>query len=1421
MSDFRIAVVGMAGRFPQAENIQALWEALCEKKNLASRFSATDLAKAGVSRATSSKPNYVPVRAALSDADCFDFAFFGYSPHEAKLLDPQHRIFLECSWSVLEDAGYAPDKITFPVGVFAGASPCTYLNSLGLKLSDLNDGLLAQIGTQADFLSTRVSYKLGLTGPSMTVQTGCSTSLVAVHLAVQSLLARECDMALAGGSSIRFPQQSGYLYEQGGVYSPDGLCRAFDEQAGGVFSGNGVAIVALKRFEDAVRDGDPIRAVILATAVNNDGKEKIGFTAPSETGQSQGLAMALQLAGISAEKIGFVEAHGTGTLLGDPIEVGALKKAFRAQTDKKSFCALGSVKSNLGHLDAASGVTGLIKACLALENKKIPATLNFNRANPQLGLDESPFYVNSETIDWPESQAKFALVNSFGIGGTNAHVVLQSHDEVNVLTGKRDFFGKHFLPLSAKTKTSLDLMAAGFENLSSRKLEDQCHTLQTARSVFAQRSVLLLHSQVNSVGSRLTGSTNVNRKICFMFPGGGAQYFPMGAELYDSNPAYKHNIDTCANLILQRTNTDIRKFLFGPTFDLSKPQPELYGFGVSFACLFATEFAMAQTLMSVGIEPEGGMIGHSLGEYIAATLAGVFDLKDALDLVVTRGELFAKCASGAMLSVRCSEKTVNLIGLPDGASVSARNAPELLTVSGPLHVIEETESKLTLAGLECRRVPLQVPAHCNLLDPVLPAYAEAVLKAAPKSPRRPMISNLTGTWLTPEQATSVDYWVQQMRQPVNFALGLETLTKLPVALLEVGPGRVLSGLARANSQVMSQAEPIVTMRAENEAGSDNHFVASAVAKLWICGASIDWLKISGSSRRVSAPGYRFDRTRLMPEGRVKTSTELENWFYTVSWRHHPLASVAPLIITDCVVAGAATSPEIRTSLTKMGVTLHSQDEECSTFIYFPEVSSDILENTKSVLTLRDILKSKPYKRVLVFVPCIDKPEMAPFVSAAKVLPQEDTDLSITLLKYSSDSIDMALSIALSSYAIRDARVVSVCADGLYIPEFAPMPLHSGLKNLRVLRENGCYLITGGLGTVGLHLAHHLSTKYKARVALVSRREDHSSVSEKILECEAGGGRIFLVTADTSNRAQMEAAFEKIEREFGEINGVLHAAGVTSGPSIQAMSSKISLMDFETQFQAKIAGTRVLDSLLEERDLDFILLFSSNASILGGVGMLAYSAANIFMDLFAAEKWKGGDRRWLTATWDGWRVAGKGSLRKTSLDRFALQPDESVVAFERIVQNSPVPTTVVSKENIFERAAIWLNDLADRGSMEQETEENPLETLDRVAPKDEIERKVAKIWEELLGVKNVGINEIFFDLGGHSLYATRMLSRLRESLGIEFPLFRLFENPTVAGMAAIVKTLIAESPAKPISNEQIVSRSKTKTLQEIMAALKKE
>ena len=947
LTGFEIAVIGMSGRFPGSGNIEEFWENLKNGREGITFFTDEELKEVGMSDKVLQSPRYVKAYGWLDKQLFFDAAFFGYTPAEAELMDPQIRLFHECAYEALEDAGYDSSTYKKPIGLYAGASANLPWQS-NINIANISAWFASKQLTDKDFLATRIAYKLNLHGPAMTVDTACSTSLTAIHLAIQGLLSGDCDMALSGGVTAILYSKSGYFYEQGMILSSDGHTRAFDAKANGSNMGDAAAIVVLKRYSDAVEDRDTIHAVIKGSAINNDGNRKAAYTAPSVEGQASVIRTAHRMAEVDPETITYVETHGTGTILGDPVEIEGLKAAFN--TKKKHFCRIGSVKSNVGHLEMAAGVAGFIKTVLALKHKQIPPTLCFETPSPKIDFANSPFVVNTQLTEWKRITPGLPLragVSSFGIGGTNVHIILEEAPEVSESVGQwvsesvrkapEGTRGLTPLPnrqyqlilLSAKTETALEKMTQNLaeyfkKNLLNRgshknptnpgpTLADAAYTLQVGRQVFPHRRMLVcpgndIKETVNllSTGSRKLKtykSEEDNRPIIFLFSGLGAQYENMGRELYEKEPLFRGEMDRCFKILNSLVDYDIKEILYpSDRSDTLINQP-----GISQVAVFIFEYALAQLLMAWGIKPHA-LMGYSFGEYTAACVSGVFSLKDGLKLVVSRGQLLQETPLGAMLSVPLPPGEITpLLNLNPGLSLAIDNGPSCL-VSGPNALIDTFAKQMKEKRVVCMRIGAERAIHSGMMNPAAKKLASFLNTIPLNKPKFPYVSNVTGDWQTDKEAVSPAYWARHLQETVQFDRGMKTLLKKPGAIfVEIGPGRDISTLALRHLESDNNAQHRVLnlVKAPNQDISDVYFLLNRIGRLWMYGQSIDWDEFYGGQKnqrhRISLPPYPFER-QLYQVDEISRGTnqqisfqdksaqppDFADGFYIPSWKRLPI-----------------------------------------------------------------------------------------------------------------------------------------------------------------------------------------------------------------------------------------------------------------------------------------------------------------------------------------------------------------------------------------------------------------------------------------------------------------------------------------------------------------------------------------------------
>lgn len=1483
-----IAIVGMAGRFPGAATADEFWENLANGVEALTQFSDEHLLARGIASALVANPAYVKQAPVLADHDMFDATFFGFTPRQAEITDPQLRIFLETAHAALEDAGYRPRETDGLVGVYAGSAISSYMLNNLLRSDEASRlGQMAVImANDKDYIATMTSYKLNLKGPSVSVNTACSTSLVAIHLARMALLNYECDMALAGGVRVTAPQDVGYLYQEGGISSPDGHCRAFDARAAGTTGGSGAGVVVLKRMEDALTAGDNIYAVIRGSAINNDGADRVGFSAPGVNGQIAVIEEAHAVAEVDPAEVSYVEAHGTGTAMGDPIEIDALTQAFGS--GETGYCGIGSLKTNVGHLDTAAGVASVIKVAQALRHRRLPPTLNYETPNPKIDFARSPFFVNDRLRDWqPRRGKRIAGINGFGIGGTNAHLVLEQAP-----TRNNDDRGRpcQVLALSAKSEAALDQAAANLAaHLRARpdlNLADVAYTLQVGREAYAHRLAVTCADAEQGArmleggpGSKSHLTAGVP-KLCFIFPGQGAQHLDMARELYAQEPEFRRAFDHCAGLCAS-LGADLRDVLIHQPEDRAAADAWLCQTRHAQPALFVVEYAVARMLMAWGLVPSA-MVGHSIGEYVAACLSGVFDLETALMLVATRGRCMQQAEAGAMLAVLASEQEIGAY-LPATCDLAAVNGPSHCVVAGPDGAIDALAAKLNVAGIGCRRLQTSHAFHSRSMEPVLGIFEQAFQGVAYGGPAIPFVSSLSGTWANAEEVCTPRYWMRHLREPVRFAESVRTLLEDPQAVLvEVGPGTSLTKLAR---QQAGRRTVVATLPGMGDRLGASQALMQALGELWSAGASIQWEAFTaGQTRhRVSLPTYPFQRLRywlegshaLVPAALPGKRGDASGWLYAPTWQRepgilpgdwlsasavgerwlivggeHPLAHIvkARLVTSGCMVTLATTGPQYQSlpngdfqlrpsSADDMGAMLgelKTKQMRPQRILHLraldgcPGSPEELDGPFYSLLHLARAwvrhFPAGPVKLVTVgqgvhLVLGSERlhPVNATALGPAKVLAQEHGDIrckhvDVDPVWTAMDSAqEHGIELLLSEFdRAFDAMPVAHRCGGRWTQSWSSIQAPSQAP-ASVLRAQGCYLITGGLGGIGLALAGYLARRYQGKLVLLGRTplperdawvqlQASPETGRTLREClaqleaiEAAGAKVLVQTADVTDSAQVRRALDHAESAFGPIHGVFHAAGLP-GSGIVALGNDEQAASV---LRPKIRGTDVLmDALVGRPAPDFVVLFSSLNALLGGAGQADYAAANAYLDASAHAYQCELGIRTQAVNWDGWQEAGMlaraldqtGGAR-AEMEALGLTNAEALRALEAALATG-LPQTAVSTFSLEVRlaGAGKAASVDQRGTVPEGAPSTavrgPRPTLDTpfVAPTTDLQRRIAAIWSDLLGVGEIGIADDFFQLGGDSLLVMQLNARLRSLVTLDFPLQSLFENPTIAALA---------------------------------------
>jgi phthiocerol/phenolphthiocerol synthesis type-I polyketide synthase E len=1362
-----IAVIGMSCAYPGAPGPDAFWHNIVTGVESLTRLSTEDLLAAGEDPDLIRAPEYVPVAACLDDVDLFDAEFFGFTPRDAQWTDPQHRLFLEHCWRAVESAGYDPRRIPGPVGVYAGQGPSTYVRNVRSQV-DWDAAARAgerweQVGaleSDVDYLAPKVSYHLGLSGPSIPIGTACSTSLVAVHLACQALRTYECDAALAGGIAITPPVRRGYLYLEGGISSADGHTRTFDASSTGTVFGSGVGVVLLKRLEDALADGDPIEGVIIGSAINNDGAARAGFSTPSVDGQADVIAQAQAVAGVHPDTITYLEAHGTGTPVGDPIEVAALTRAFREHTDRRGYCVLGSVKANIGHMDTAAGVAGLIKALRAVKEGEIPPQLNFSEPNTALRLAESPFRITTEREPWRTANGvpRRAGVSSFGIGGTNAHVVVE---QPPTTARAPETPGWHVLPVSARDEhalgEALGRLADTLERGSPR-LDDTAHTLRHGRTRFACRAAVAAPDVATAVralrerqGMPFPSSTP---GVGFLFPGQGAQYPGMAKGLYDGVPEFAAAFDRCADAF----RLDLHDIVFTAPLDRTR---------VIQPALFAVEYSLAQALIARGVRP-AAMLGHSIGEFVAAAVAGVFTLADAARVIEARARFMDAAPPGAMLSVPLPASEVDL---PDGVTVAAYNGPRLVTLAGPRDALDELATSLDAT---CRILRVPHAMHSPAMAGPAAEFAAFMATIPVRAPEIPYVSNVTGTWITEEEVRSPEYWGRQMREPVLFAQGMATLVeRVDGTLVEAGPGRGLSSLA-LGAVAGQQHRLVQTLR---NAQDDLRVFHEALAKLWENGAEPSWPADDG--RRTVLPTYPFQRKRFWidlaedrpPRPRTPPRRDPADWFYGPVWRS--AAGVRrPSEPRDVILVGAAGefAQALAAKLTNPADLAGALAGVTTASVVFDGRSAsaaDLLHVTRTLAAcdarIQLLVLTGGAFDVSGDEPIV--PAQAILAGIGKVIPKELGHVSSRVVDVDprtdpADDVRRELDEAPGDVVVayRTGRRWRQDVERLRLPT-VDTPL----------REHGVYLITGGLGGLGRSLAIFLAREYKARLVLSGRTISGADLPA----IEAAGGEVITVPCDVTDPAAVRALVKESVARFGDLHGVLHLAGHGgNGKLIEDLDPA----EFHASIAPKVTGADAILAATEDVDLDFLALFSSLSTVDSWDGAADYTAGNAYLDALAHHARRQGRAEVMAIDWTGWLRTGMNADDQTADTAEYLTEAEGHAAF------------VAALTTGLPQLHVAVHDLAQtlRQARQFVTRSEPPRAVAAAASSGPVEARVGAAFERVLGVEWIGPDDNFFVLGGNSLLALEVVGQVRREYDVKILLRDFFSTPTIRGLADLAR-----------------------------------
>ncbi|HEY1918705.1 MAG TPA: SDR family NAD(P)-dependent oxidoreductase [Streptosporangiaceae bacterium] len=1522
-----IAIIGMSGRWPHADDVDTYWRNILAGLECFTEFTDEELIAAGEDPKAIHQSNYIRHRPVLNDIRSADAGFFGISPREAMLADPQQLLFSEVVWEVLESAGYATPDDRGTVGVFAGMNISTYLltrpNAFRMGVS--TDGLM--VGNDKDALATNVAYRLDLRGPAVSIQTFCSTSLTALHHACASVRRGECDMALAGGVSIRVPDRVGYVYHEGDLASPDGHVRTFDVNAKGSMYGDGCAVVLVKRLDQALADRDNVLAVIRGSAINNDGSLKFSFQAPSIDGQRRCVTAAIANAGVSPRDISYIEAHGTATEVGDPIEVAALTSAFAAHgvggaDEDKQFCLIGSVKPNIGHLDRASGVTGLIKLVNCLQHEVVPGTVNYTAPNREIDFESSPFWVSAEPVPWPrqDDRKRIAGLTSLGTGGTNVHAIVTEAPPAPPRAQRPRRW--QVIPVSARSKQSAEQsaarLAAHLEQNPDLDLGDVAFTQAAGRKLFHHRKVVIADTAATAA-TKLADPTaqlsrsdvTVGRPTGFLIAGVGEQYPGMIFSLYEAEQSFRADVDECVALLglpsvaqLSDMFTDTRRdaavagdlaALLGrgadPTTGTDSGQAHLVQ-----PAVFVAEYALARLLIRWGVEPEI-MIGYSLGEYVAACLSGVLSLTDALALVAYRAKLITSLPAGGMLAVAAQEADLPaLLGDLNLELDVAVRAGTQLVLAGPHDAVDRAAATLRVAGTGCRKLDTTHAYHSRMLLPAADELTSWVTdNVTLNEPAIPYVSNVTGELVTGELVRDPGYWARHMCQTVEFGAGLARVLAEPdLALAEIGPGRSLGALTRGHPDCPQSQWPLIvpTLPAATESHDVHAWLAEAVGRLWLAGVTIDWHALHETDDwqpgRVSLPTYPFERQEYWleadftefgvataqafdPSDPTSVMTALPrlpatDWISVPIWqqatrrkprqapagswlvftdtgtpdkltealREHVTASGGHLVTirpgdhvssdTNDLIIRPGSAPDLTAVLTELA----ARDLTPERVIHlWPAAHTDAEYGMNTLIALAKAAGDRGLKpwsldivaigsqRVLPGDPL--RSDLATLLGPLRLIPVEYPGVRTRLIDIDSASQRAALITELTSEPAD--QIVALRAGQRWIQAYQVLDedFTSALPPTAEIRRGGRYLITGGLGGIGLAMAERLAQDHQARLVLMGRtavppREQWAAIlADPATSCEVRrridglqrlatlGAEVVTVAGDVSRPADTLRAVRAALDGFGGLDGVLHCAAV---PAVGMMQFKTAA-DIDKVLAPKVNGARAITSALAEAAAkpDFVVLFSSTTSATGGgAGQVDYCAANAFVDAYAASEPVPGCLvtaiDWGEWTWNGWTTGldcyddGSRKFFEEYREKFGISFDEGWQTLQRVLA-AGYPHVIVSSQDFTSIVAS-----SRYASIEsyQNAVKKARDALGRhprpelstayTEPQTEQEQAIAEVWAEALGLEQVGVHDNFFELGGNSLIGMEIIARVRTALSASYlPPHALYQAPTVATLAA--------------------------------------
>lgn len=1395
---YDIAIIGLSFEFPGTNNLNTLWNGLLD-----GRCFYHNAGKTG---------KQVAAWGSVQDIHGFDYSFFDYSYKEACYIDPQQRLLLQHSWSALENAGYMNINNMPIVCVYASASINRYrMNNLSGKFNpDFEDEVL--LGNTADFLATRIAYKLGLQGPALNIQSGCSSSLSSLHTARIALLTNQCDIALVGAVSLSASHDQGYEYLPGGIRSANGQVRAFDIDASGTVFTNGVAVVILKKLINAKQDGDQIFGIISSSAVNNDGNNKASFTAPTSLAQTQVITKAMKIAKVKPEDFVLIETHGTGTLLGDIIEFSALQKVFFTENNDSKYCAMQTIKANIGHLDTASGLAGLIKAALVLKYKKLPPQINFAKANSKLDIANSPFFINTTIQDMSinDSSVKYAGVTALGIGGTNAHVILRTPtiEEINnnIPLIKESNSTGHIVLLSAKSQYSFDNLCKQYQEYvqnTDTNIASVSYTTIVGRTPMKLRKAICANSILDLAQKVKEVKPNcINNKIlpiAFLFPGQGAQYHGMGKDLYNSSEIFRSFLDKNLHILSTLSNKDLTKILFISELE----NKDLYQTQNTQPILFAFEVALSEYLQHLNIRPSV-LLGHSLGEYTSLVISKALEFTDAAKLVLKRAELMAQTKPGSMISVMCNKEVLGKI-LPNSLDIAAWNGPNLATISGNNELIADFRIKCEHEGIITQLLPTKHAFHSRSLIPIVDKFKAELEKIVFNKPIIPIISNLDGKILSYEQLSSPEYWIAQMLNPVEFVHCIEFLQQEynPI-FLEVGPGITLKTLTQ---NILSDRNAIIlnTLPHPKDSVDSTKTFQKSLSVLWEYGYDVAWLKIFDNSitkTRLALPTYSFDLEKCWVSGTQyeKHNNPSKIGIYRQFWRQSSYSQTDKINLDEYRILVLERTHELQIFIQQL------QAESKQVIIVY--VIDDNYQHSLFLLDFVKACENFDQKRRIAQLYIITHnsialqndviPQQATLQSQVKVINQEKALFQCKLIDVESNINWWEAVLREISYN-NPVPVIALRNGERFIENFELMEWLDEYKHTKsfndITCDDGSIIILGGTGHIAFQYAKFILNHTKYKVFLVQRspvsiidnpkRSDMINYLKKIAV-----DRVFVRSADIGHYTQLYKVCEEAIEIGGKIHTLIHAAGVDASMHYRLMKD-IDQKFYDECFYTKHKGLQNIKQLAEYFNISHCHIVSSISSILGGIGMFVYGSLHTYIDNFVLQQQKQNKIKWTAINWEAWDLDTnteepenfqQGSFGD-HLNSLAIKPEVGYEIISQLWHNLDA-IIIVSSTNLTNRYNNWvLEQFGKEHNIENIVkQERPEMQREYIAPRNNVERELCNIWSNILAIKNIGVHDNFFELGGHSLMALQMVNVINKNFHKNISIVDLFQYVTIEQLA---------------------------------------